>query len=121
GVSMNERSIFLAALEIPDPAERAAYLDRTCAGDPAVRRGVEDLLAAHGRPGSFMSAPPFVPMTGEYTPGQEPGSRVGPYKLLQQIGEGGMGVVYLAEQQEPVRRRVALKIIRQGLGSTQVV
>ncbi len=118
---MNERSIFLAALEIPDPAERAAYLEVACAGDPAVWRGVEDLLAAHARPGSFMPAPVGGQATRAHVPGEGPGSRVGPYKLLQQIGEGGMGIVYMAEQEEPVRRKVALKIIKPGMDSRQVI
>jgi WD40 repeat protein/serine/threonine protein kinase len=118
---MNERSLFLAALEIPDPAARAAYLDQACAGDPSVRRGVEDLLAAHGRSGSFMPGPAGEPATGADLSGEGPGSRVGPYKLLQQIGEGGMGVVYMAEQEQPVRRKVALKIIKPGMDSKQVV
>jgi serine/threonine protein kinase/tetratricopeptide (TPR) repeat protein len=118
---MNERSIFLAALDLPDPAERAAYLDRACRGDPGVRRGVEELLAAHGRSGTFMPAPAGGAATGDFVPAEGPGSRVGPYKLLQQIGEGGMGAVYMAEQEQPVRRMVALKIIREGMDSRAVL
>ena len=118
---MNERSIFLAALEIPDPAERAAYLDRACAGDPAVRRGVEGLLAAHARSGSFMPAPAGGQTTGDEAPGEGPGAFVGPYKLLEKIGEGGMGEVWVADQQVPIRRRVALKVIKPGMDSRSVL
>jgi serine/threonine protein kinase/tetratricopeptide (TPR) repeat protein len=118
---VTERSIFLAALEIDDPRERAAYLDTACNGNADLRRGVEALLAADGRSGSFMSGPAAGEPTAVHTPAEGPGSRVGPYKLLQQIGEGGMGVVYMAEQAEPVRRTVALKIIKPGMDSKQVV
>ena len=119
---MSERSIFLAALDIPDPAERAAYLDRACQTDPAVRRGVEDLLAAHARSGTFMPEPSADPeATRTHVPREGPGARVGPYKLLEVIGEGGMGTVWMAEQAEPVRRTVALKIIREGLDSRAVL
>src|SRR5262245_33999459 len=105
---MNERSLFLAALDIRDPIERAAYLEQACAGDPARRRAVEDLLAAHERSGTFMSGPAAGTTTGGDELREALGCRVGPYKLLQQIGEGGMGAVYMAEQDEPVRRMVAL-------------
>jgi serine/threonine protein kinase len=122
---MHERSIFLAALEIGDPAERAAYLDRACAADPALRRGVEELLAAHGRSGSFL-ARPAVGERSDLTADQEPiterpGSVIGPYKLMEQIGEGGFGLVFVAEQQHPVRRKVALKIIKPGMDTREVI
>jgi serine/threonine protein kinase/tetratricopeptide (TPR) repeat protein len=131
---MTERSIFLAALDRSDPADRAAYLDQACAGDSDLRRRVEDLLAAHAEPGSFLEPPAGL---GDATAsvGDEgsvdarapspitegPGSRIGPYKLLQEIGQGGMGVVYMAEQETPVRRKVALKIIKPGMDTRQVV
>ncbi|MFO0808954.1 MAG: protein kinase [Gemmataceae bacterium] len=118
---MTERSVFLEALEIPAPAERAAFLDRACGGDPRLRAAVEGLLAAEARPGSFMRRPAAGDGTADLRPAEGPGARVGPYKLLQEIGEGGMGVVYMAEQEEPVRRKVALKIIKPGMDSKQVV
>ncbi|MCL4788386.1 MAG: serine/threonine protein kinase, partial [Verrucomicrobia bacterium] len=114
-----------AALEL-SPAERAAYLDQACAGDAALRRRVEDLLHAHEQAESFLETPSAgldfkrtvrvdIPLT------EKPGDRIGRYKLLQQIGEGGCGIVYMAEQEEPVRRRVALKIIKLGMDTKQVI
>src|SRR5262245_34248482 len=118
---MNERSIFLAALEKADPSERAAYLDEACAGDGALRHRVERLLQAHVPGDSFLEkpSPQLLPTTHEAA--ERPGTRIGAYKLLQKIGEGGMGVVYMAEQESPVRRMVALKIIRPGMDSQQVL
>jgi serine/threonine protein kinase/WD40 repeat protein len=118
---MNERSIFLEALEITAPAERAAFLDRACDGNAALRRGVEGLLAANDRSGTFMRPPAGGDVTVDRRPSEGPGSRVGPYKLLQEIGEGGMGTVFMAEQEEPVRRMVAVKIIRAGMDSKGVL
>jgi WD40 repeat protein/serine/threonine protein kinase len=120
---MNERSIFAAALDITDPAARAAYLDEACGHQPELRLHFDELLAAQAKLGSFLARPPVVPQgTQAYEPVAEgPGTRIGPYKLLQQIGEGGMGVVYMAEQEQPIRRRVALKIIKPGMDSAQVI
>ncbi len=112
-----ESLIFAEAAALP-PEERAAYLDRACAGDAAVRARIESLLAAHEAAGGFMAAPrerePAVPI-------DRPGDRIGRYKLLQQMGEGGCGVVWMAEQEEPVRRRVALKVIKLGMDTAAVV
>ncbi|HZU36681.1 MAG TPA: hypothetical protein VFA18_12260 [Gemmataceae bacterium] len=126
---MSERDLFIAALQKTDTTERSSYLDQACAGDTALRQRLELLLQAHAQAGGFLEAPlAVVSGTGAYEPQQKqespaaeavappsseaPGTRIGPYKLLQLIGEGGMGAVYLADQEEPVRRRVALKIIR---------
>jgi eukaryotic-like serine/threonine-protein kinase len=122
-VGPDVRSIFGQALEIESQAERSAFLSKACAANPGLRTEVEDLLKAIGDAGEFMNAPaalasrttPFAPLV------EKPGTKIGPYKLLQQIGEGGMGVVYMAEQEEPVRRKVALKIIKPGMDSSQVV
>ncbi len=115
------RDQFLAAAEIP-AAERAAYLTAHCGGDRELRAAIERLLAAHDQPASVLNRPaPGMP-TADYAPiAERPGTVIGPYKLLQKIGEGGFGVVYMAEQQEPVRRTVALKIIKPGMDTAQVI
>jgi serine/threonine protein kinase len=122
----SERTIFLEALDKEDPAERAAYLERACGANAELRRRVERLLEALDSAGSFMEAPAAPAEMGAINEGLQPilegpGTRIGPYKLLEPIGEGGMGVVYMAEQTEPVRRKVALKIIKPGMDSAQVI
>src|SRR5262249_17985046 len=120
-IVMQESSIFQAAVKLP-PHERAAYLDKACGVNAALRLEVEGLLRAHEQPGEFMHRPPIADMATDYRPGPDrPGTRIGPYKLLQYLGEGGMGTVFLAEQSQPVRRMVALKIIKPGMDSTQVL
>src|SRR5262245_30161460 len=107
---MTERTIFLAALDRTTPDERAALLDQACAGDVQLRRQVEALLAEDARAGNFLEQPALVEGSSaiEHLAGiEKPGAMIGPYKLLQQIGEGGMGIVFLAEQTEPVSRKVA--------------
>ena len=117
------RDLFLAALERP-PAERAVYLEAACAGDAALRQRVEALLAAHDEPGAFLSeAQP--PPAGDATvalAGSAAGAVVaGRYTLLQRLGEGGMGEVWVARQTEPVKRKVALKLIRAGMDTRAVL
>src|SRR5262245_8585863 len=115
-------SLFWAALALPSPEERARYLDRSCGGDPQLRGRVEELLAAYPKAQGFLEPPAPTAATVEEAPVPErPGTAVGPYKLLQQIGEGGMGTVFLAEQTHPVHRQVALKVIKPGMDSRQVV
>src|SRR6516162_2272233 len=113
---MNEHDLFAAALEIAAPDERSAYLDRACGDDDALRARVEALLRAHEQAGSFLAAPPVAgPATLDAPkPLESSGTVIGPYKLLQAIGEGGMGTVYMAEQTVPMRRLVALKVIKAG-------
>jgi serine/threonine protein kinase/tetratricopeptide (TPR) repeat protein len=120
---MDEHELFAAALEIGAPNERSAYLDRACAGDEDVRARVEALLRAHEQAGSFLQAAPVgAPATLDASgPAEGPGAVVGPYKLLQAIGEGGMGTVYMAEQTAPVRRLVALKLIKAGMDTRSVL
>jgi len=119
----NEEAIFAAALERTSPAERQAYLDEACGDDHALRARVETLLQAHAEAGDFLEAPPVSSGTTQDAPPlvEGPGTMVGRYKLLQQIGEGGMGAVFMAEQKEPVRRMVALKIIKPGMDTRQVI
>ena len=118
------QAVFLLAVEAIDAAARAQVLNRECGADAELRQRVEALLAAHDASGGFLDRPPPSPLsTVDEEPrlSEEPGGRIGPYKLLQQIGEGGMGVVFLAEQLEPVQRKVALKLIKPGMDSHQVV
>jgi serine/threonine protein kinase/tetratricopeptide (TPR) repeat protein len=119
---LNVRSIFDSAAEMP-AGERIAYLDAACAGAPEVRQRVEALLQAYENAGSFLESPAAdAALTVATSSNAEViGTRIGPYKLLQQIGEGGMGTVYMAEQVEPVARRVALKIIKPGMDSRQII
>src|SRR5206468_245057 len=92
-----------------------------CDGDDALRSEVEDLLRHQERLGSFLEAAPSGPATAAEATQEAPGAVIGPYKLLQQIGEGGMGTVFMAEQTHPVRRKVALKVIKAGMDTRQVI
>src|SRR3954447_13719446 len=116
-------AIFLAALDKTTLQGRVAYLEATCVGDPELLRRVRELLSCHeGTQGPLDAPPPGLGCTVDMPPSSEqPGSVIGPYKLLQQIGEGGMGTVYMAEQAQPVRRTVALKLIKHGMDSRQVL
>ena len=113
-----EREIFLESLKRESVEERAVFLDRACANDPAIRAAVETLLKHH-KEDEFMQPPGLesAPLSSL----EKPGDRIGRYKLLQQIGEGGCGVVYMAEQEEPVRRQVALKVIKLGMDTRTVI
>src|SRR5439155_25015046 len=115
-----QEEIFANALKLPTAEQQRAYLDEACAGDRQLRQHIETLLAAYYEAGTFLQ----TPADSALDPGRRQadaativlvservGDRIDRYKLLQKIGEGGMGVVYMAEQEEPVRRRVALKII----------
>ena len=124
-------AIFGAAIELNLPEQRAIYLTRVCGDDRQLRTEVDELIQAYHKSGHFLTAhsdreeaPPndesggatvVVPVT------EKAGDRIGRYKLLQQIGEGGCGVVYMAEQEEPVRRRVALKVIKLGMDTKSVI
>ncbi|HZN34275.1 MAG TPA: protein kinase [Pirellulaceae bacterium] len=114
--SQSEESIFAEALQRTAPHERVAFVTGACAGDEPLRRRVLELLAAHDEAVGPLDAPPTWELALE-----RPGTLVGRYKLLQMLGEGGMGFVYLAEQTQPVERRVALKIIKPGMDSRQVI
>ena len=134
----SSRTLFVAALEIDDPQARAVYLAHTCGADIRLLLEVEELLEAHAKAGRFL---PGTPASGDVaaelavaagalglketvTAGprsEQVGERIGRYKLLQEIGEGGCGVVYMAEQEEPVRRRVALKVIKLGMDTKGVI
>jgi serine/threonine-protein kinase len=117
------RELFVAAVGKADPELRDAFLNEASDGDEGLLREVRLLLEAHQDAGRFLESPAAAPtITADSRPLAEgPGTVIGPYKLMEQIGEGGMGVVYVAEQQKPVRRKVALKIIKPGMDTKQVI
>src|SRR5215471_10392148 len=114
--------LFDEALRHAAGQDRARYLDEVCGGDLELRRRVERLLQAASEAGSFLEAPAQDPSpTVDPPPGESPGTVLGPYKLLEQIGEGGMGTVWMAQQTEPVKRLVAVKLIKPGMDTRQVL
>src|SRR5881628_845353 len=119
-----DAAVFEAASRLPAD-QRGPYLDHACAGDVELRRRVQLLLGAFERAGGFMKEPAVPPpargVVSSLPSAEKPGDRIGRYKLLEQIGQGGCGVVYVAEQEEPVRRRVALKVIKLGMDNKQVI
>ena len=134
---MTEETLFAAALAKKTPTERAAFLDEACSGDAALRRRVEALLQSHEND-EFLRTPAvmrpdeptslaqsategFMTTVDSTAPSERAATMIGPYKLLQQIGEGGMGTVYMAEQTQPVRRTVAIKLIKDGMDGRQVL
>jgi serine/threonine protein kinase len=126
---MSERDVFLQALEIKEQAERAAFLDQACADQPGVRSQVDQLLKAHDLAGQFLNQPHPLAAAAEQTrayvppfPAEQAGQLIaGKYKLLQRIGEGGMGSVWMADQLEPVKRRVAVKLISTERGASHSI
>jgi serine/threonine protein kinase/WD40 repeat protein len=116
-----EESLFAQALEIESAAERAAFLDRACGDNAALRAGVEALLRVSQKSGDLLDMPENAGPTANLPSHERPGAVIGPYKLIEAIGEGGMGTVYMAQQTEPVRRLVALKLIKPGMDSRQVI
>ena len=121
------KQIFLEVRSAAEP-ERARLLDELCEGDSELRARVHDLIEAEGDIGDFLDSPTMADANAAALAATEattllegPGSHIGPYKLLQVIGEGGFGVVYMAEQEEPIRRRVALKVIKPGMDTKQVI
>src|SRR6516225_4290399 len=119
--SLPEESIFAQAVEIASAAERASFLERVCGNNPSLRAEIEALLRAHDRSGDLLDLPERAPATRDEPINERPGTVIGPYKLMKQIGEGGMGLVFVAEQQHPVRRKVAVKVIKPGMDTRQVV
>jgi serine/threonine protein kinase len=110
-------SILEQAVDIPSGEDRSAFLDRACGADADLRARADRLVRNHFRAGDFLERPPAALASA----GPAVGTFIGPYKLLEVIGEGGMGIVYVAEQERPVKRRVAIKVIRPGLDTAQVV
>src|SRR5262249_2050979 len=117
------KAIFLQAVEKHKPDQWPAFLDKACSGQPELRRRVEVLLDAHREAGTAaqQAGDEGPPRREVNATTEQPGTVIGPYKLLEQIGEGGMGTVWMAEQKEPIHRRVAVKVIKAGMDSKQVL
>src|SRR5947208_1382349 len=120
---LDEKAIFNVARQIGSPDARAEYLRQACGADSGLRARVQDLLRAYEEQASFLESPAPVGVvpTLDQASSESPGAIIGPYKLLQQIGEGGMGTVFMAEQTQPVKRKVAFKVIKAGMDSRQVI
>src|SRR5215510_14371936 len=120
---LDEKAIFNVARQIGSPDARAEYLQQACGTDSAQRERVQVLLRAYEEQASFLESPPPVGVaaTIDKPASEPPGTVVGPYKLIEQIGEGGMGAVWMAQQTEPVKRLVAVKLIKAGMDSRQVI
>lgn len=121
---VDEKAVYNIARRIESPQARAEYLEQVCGDRPEVVQRVADLLRVHDEEQSFLEAPPVAlgeDVTLDQPITERPGTVIGRYKLLEQIGEGGFGVVFMAEQQEPVRRKVALKIIKPGMDTKEVI
>jgi eukaryotic-like serine/threonine-protein kinase len=119
---IDEKAVFNQARGIASSDERLAYLQQACAGNAETLRRILDLLRVYDQEKSFLESPPVAPSVTMDEPVTEtPGTMIGAYKLLERIGEGGFGVVYMAEQTEPVRRKVALKVLKAGMDTRQVV
>ena len=115
--------VFTEAVRL-SPVERPVFLEKACSADGKLRQRVEALLRSHEEVGNFLEKSPHTTIfdvEAQISAGEKPGDHIGRYKLLQQIGEGGCGVVFMAEQEEPVRRRVALKIIKPGMDTKSVI
>ncbi len=122
----DELSIFSAARQLP-PERRAAFLEEACAGEAALRERIEELLQTSEKAAAFLETPapsllnPQIAPRSAAVPAEKPGDRIGHYQLVEQIGEGGCGVVYMASQEQPVRRDVALKVIKLGMDTKSVI
>src|SRR5205823_14567259 len=119
---LKEEAIFHVALEIAAADERSAYLDAACGNQDGLRQRVEALLRRHAEVEGPLDRPDFnLVATTDRPLAERPGTVIGPYKLVEQIGEGGFGVVFMAEQQQPLRRTVALKVVKPGMDTRQVI
>jgi len=121
-----EQAIFAVAIELSDPAHREAFLEKVCVGDPALRCRIQELLDTCNRAENFFDFMPAPPRSGPASEVAERASdpaqaHIGPYRIVRRLGEGGCGVVYLAEQETPVRRSVALKVVRLGMDTERII
>jgi WD40 repeat protein/serine/threonine protein kinase len=118
---LDEAAVFNIARQIQAPEARRQYIEQTCADDPRLQARVEALLRVHEKEASFLESPAEGIVAADHVIGEGPGMQIGPYKLVEQIGEGGFGVVFLAEQLQPIRRTVALKVLKPGMDTRQVI
>src|SRR5712664_3838922 len=119
---IDEKAVFIAALALSDANEREAYLQEKCSGHPELLGRLRELLSAHEESqGPLDRRPAALGVTVDAAHTEGPGTVIDPYKLIEQIGEGGMGTVWMAQQTEPVKRMVALKLIKAGMDSRQVI
>ncbi len=121
---VDEKAVFVAALDLSDPEKREAYLQQACTGRPELLGRLRELLSAHEVSRGPLDHRPSVLDLGttvDEAPSERPGSAIGPYKLMEEIGAGGFGLVFVAEQQQPVRRRVALKVVKPGMDTREVL
>ena len=118
---IDEKAVFNVARRIESRDARAEYLQKVCGANSEELRRLIDLLEVYDHERSFLESPAVAVNATADAPHEHPGSQIGPYKLLEQIGDGGFGVVYLAEQERPVRRKVALKVIKPGMDTRQVI
>jgi serine/threonine protein kinase/Tfp pilus assembly protein PilF len=119
---IEEKEVFNRARHIATPEERLAYLQTACGHDPAALRRIHELLRVYEQERSFLESSPVAPSAGlDASHNERPDTVIGAYRLLEHIGEGGFGVVYMAEQQQPVRRKVALKVLKPGMDTRQVI
>src|SRR5437660_5818272 len=120
-VKADAKAIFLEALDCKGADELTRFLAHACGSDAALRTRVEELMRAHRDAGAFLGGGEKQGATCDQPIAERTGTVIGPYKLLQQIGDGGMGVVFMAEQTRPVQRKVALKVIKPGMDSRQSI
>jgi serine/threonine protein kinase/tetratricopeptide (TPR) repeat protein len=120
-VKADAKAIFLKALDCKGADEVIRLLEEACGSDAAMRMRVEELMRAHRDAGAFLGGAEKQEPTRDQPIAERPGTVIGPYKLLEQIGEGGFGVVFMAEQHQPIRRKVALKVLKPGMDTRQVI
>src|SRR5262245_46567557 len=119
-IRADAKAIFIKALDCQGPLELARFLELACGNDTALRARVDELLKANQDAGAFLGGPEKQPTRDEPI-AERPGTVIGAFKLLEQIGEGGFGVVFMAEQVEPIRRKVAFKVLKPGMDTRQVI